>query len=51
MPTTALYLISTTHSSGYLANNANEGNGDKPKLLMLMRQSTGTLQPNKEVAC
>ncbi len=51
MPATAWYLVSTTHSSGCIANNANEGDADKPKLLMLMRQSTGTLLPNKEVAC
>ena len=52
MPATVWYLISTTHSSGCLANDANEGNGDKPKLLMLMlRQSTGILLLNKGFAC
>ena len=52
MPATVWYLISTTHSSGCLANDAHEGNGDKPKLLMLMlRQSTGILLLNKGFAC
>jgi len=43
MPATAWYLISTTHSSECSANNINEGDADKPKVLMLTRQSTGTL--------